>query len=276
MGGIIWLASYPKSGNTWVRAFLYNLFRNPDRPTPPNELARMTYGDSSKDWFQAVSDRPLDELTDEEVSRLRPAVQRYLTRLEPGTIFVKTHNYMGPIFGTPSIAMECTAGAVYVVRNPLDMVTSLASHFGTDIDGAIAMLNDPNEGAPPDARQVAQAYSDWSTHVRSWTGQANRSLHVMRYEDMTAKPVDTFTGLVGFLGVNANRKRIRKAIEFSSFRVLQALERKQGFRERSVHAESFFRRGKTGGWQDDLTAAQVERIVSHHHEQMERFGYLPE
>ena len=275
MGGIIWLASYPNSGNTWVRAFLYNLFRNPDKPAPPNELARLTYGDSSKEWFRAVSKVPLEQLSEAEISKLRPAVHRPLTRLEPGTIFVKTHNWLGPIIEVPSITMECTAGAIYVVRNPLDMVSSLASHFGTDIDGAIAMLNDPNEGAPPDDRQVVQFYSDWSSHVKSWTQRENRALHVMRYEDMVAKPIDAFGGLVKFLGVDANRKRIRKAIEFSSFRVLQKLERTQGFRERSVHAESFFRRGKTGAWQDDLSDEQVARIVSHNREQMERFGYLP-
>ncbi len=276
MAGIIWLASYPKSGNTWVRAFLYNLFLNPDKPVPPNELARLTYGDSSKQWYQAVSDRPLAELTDAEIAALVPKVHRHLASLEPGTIFVKTHNYLGPVFDVPSITMECTAGAVYVVRNPLDMVASLASHFGTDIDGAITMLNDPKEGAPASESQVTQVYCDWSTHVTSWTARDNKALLVMRYEDMMAKPIDAFGRLVRFLGVNANRKRVRKAIDFSSFRVLQKLEKKQGFRERSVHAESFFRRGKAGEWKNDLSPEQVDKIVSCHHEQMERFGYLPD
>ena len=52
MAGIIWLASYPKSGNTWLRAFLHNLLRDPGRPYDINKLTDVTAGESQASWYQ--------------------------------------------------------------------------------------------------------------------------------------------------------------------------------------------------------------------------------
>ncbi len=62
MGAIIWLASYPKSGNTWLRAFLHNLLRNPSQPADINQLDRFALGDSQKMWYAEVADRPLADM----------------------------------------------------------------------------------------------------------------------------------------------------------------------------------------------------------------------
>lgn len=68
---------------------------------------------------------------------------------------------------------------------------------------------------------------------------------------------------------------MERAIKFSSFKTLKKLEEKHGFKERSANAQRFFRAGKAGSWRDVLSAEQIERLVSDHREQMERFGYLP-
>jgi Sulfotransferase domain len=274
MGAIVWLASYPKSGNTWLRAFLHNLLRDPAQPVDINQLDRFTHSDTLRHWYAAASPRPLDELTPQEIAQLRPLVHRKLTETYPDSVFVKTHNLLGDNLGVSLITMECTAGAIYVVRDPRDVAISLADHFGIGIDDAIAMLGNPAGGAAADAINVAQVYGTWSMHVQSWTQRPSPQLHVLRYEDMTEAPLATFKAVAAFLGLQPPRARLEKAIKFSSFKVLQGQERRHGFKERSDKSAAFFRAGRAGQWKTALTAAQAEAIAAAHGEQMRRFGYL--
>lgn len=276
MGGIIWLASYPKSGNTWLRAFLHNLMRNATQPIEPNRLNELTLGDGQERFFLPhTGGRPTVDLPLEEIARLRSAVQRSLAGSSADSVFVKTHNWLGADHGVPCIDMRYTAGAIYVVRNPLDVAPSLADHFGLTIDQAIAQMADPQARTANLPHRVPDVMSSWSNHVRSWTQEANPRLHVMRYEDMLAKPRPTFAKLVGFLGLPANRDRIDRAIRFSSFDTLRRLETAKGFVERSSHSQRFFRQGQAGQWQTALSGDQVERIGQQHQTQMSRFGYWP-
>ena len=129
MGAIVWLASYPKSGNTWMRAFLHNLLRNPAQPVHINELDRFSLGDSHRSWYAEVSKTPLEQLSDAEIIALKPAAHRRMTQAFPDSVFVKTHNRLGLAYGHPLISLDCTAGAIYVLRNPLDVVVSMAHHY---------------------------------------------------------------------------------------------------------------------------------------------------
>src|SRR5579872_4031158 len=137
MGGIVWLASYPKSGNTWVRAFLHNFMRDPDRSYDINRLSDLTVGDSQIHWYQEIIDKPGSEFTIPEVRLMRPQVHRRLTTVSPDTIIVKTHNALVEDDGHPMVTMDVTAGAIYAVRNPLDVAISLAHHHGIEIDRSI-------------------------------------------------------------------------------------------------------------------------------------------
>ena len=276
MGAIIWLASYPKSGNTWLRAFLHNLLRNPPKPAAINELDRFCLGESQAAWYRDVGGIDPAAASPAEIAALRPKVHEAFTRSFPDSVFVKVHNRLGEQDGHPLISMAHTAGAIYVVRNPLDVVLSMTSHFGVDIDGAIERLNMPGAASEANDNNVPEYYGDWSHHVTSWTGQENPQLHIVRYEDMTETPQRTFGAIAGFLGLSPGKPRLNKAIRFSSFKELRKQEAVSGFRERSHHADRFFRVGRTGQWRKELSTPQIDRIVAAHHEQMERFGYLPE
>ena len=275
MGGIIWIASYPKSGNTWLRAFVHNLFADLATATDINQLDHFTLGDGRKDWYRQVAGRPVDGMSAEELARLRPEVHRRMTTAHPDSVFVKTHSPLAEDHGTPAITMECTAGAIYILRNPMDVALSIAHHSGLDIDDAIRLLADPNAGAPEDPRNVPMTLGTWSYHVRSWTQQPNPALHAVRYEDLRTAPEEHFGAIVRFLGLEASPARLAKAIGFSSFEVLRRQEHEHGFRERSPLAERFFRRGRAEQWREALSTERIERVVAAHGEQMGRFDYLP-
>jgi hypothetical protein len=112
-------------------------------------------------------------------------------------------------------------------------------------------------------------------HVDSWTTQKRPGLAVLRYEDMLADPVKAFGGLTSFLGLNPPRARLERAVERSSFKALRAQEDKKGFKEKSPHAQKFFREGRANQWRDLLTQSQVDKVVDTNKEMMQRFGYWP-
>ena len=92
---------------------------------------------------------------------------------------------------------------------------------------------------------------------------------------MHVSPFETFEGIAKFLALEVSIDRIEKAIRFSSFDVLRAQEDQHGFRERSIHADKFFRAGKTGSWRDVLSSKQIAAIIDRHRAQMANFDYLP-
>lgn len=277
MGRLIWLASYPKSGNTWMRAFLHNLFRNPPKPAAINELDQFCLSESKPQWYLPYTGgQPTENLSLAEIMALRPRVQQDMTRAFPDSVFVKTHNFLGESHGYPLVNQAATAGAIYIVRNPLDVTLSAADHFGLTTDRAIDFMALPSAVTVNDARNVPELLGSWSMHVKSWTQQPHPGLLVLRYEDMLENPKEAFGRVVSFLRLPPSPQRLDKALRFSSFKELRRQEKKGGFRERSQNSRSFFRVGKRDQWREALTPGQIARIVELHRAQMERFGYVPE
>jgi len=276
VGKIIWLASYPKSGNTWLRAFIHNLLRDPKEGFDINKLTAFTLGDSMPAFYRKLDPRPPEQLSFEDVARLRPRVHQDLTGVSPDNVFVKTHNALVQDHGHPTVNFAATAGAIYVVRNPLDVAISYAHHQGVTVDEIIGLMAATAMRTPNRESFVSELVCSWSVHVESWTARPHPGLHVVRYEDMHAKPQQAFGGIAAFLGLKPPRERLERAIRHSSFRSLRDQEDKKGFAERSPVAERFFREGKSGQWRSVLTPDQVKRIVQDHRAQMARFGYVPE
>ncbi|MCG8492263.1 MAG: sulfotransferase domain-containing protein [Sneathiellales bacterium] len=275
MGKILWLASYPKSGNTWVRMFLNSYFWGEEEKQNLNSLDLSTYGGSSKSSYREVTSRNVDALDDKSIMELTPSAHAFIASRHSHLVFAKTHNILSTYHDVPLITPSVTHGAVYILRNPLDMVLSVADHFGLSVDKAIDFIANPNGSTAPNETMVRQIFCSWPLNVQSWTEQAPFPVFVMRYEDMQEKPADSFSRLLGFLGTKADPKKLNRALKQSSFKALKNMERKGGFNEKSRHSRSFFRVGKTGQWKTKLTEEQVKKIVQTHRPLMEKFGYIP-
>lgn len=275
MPGILWLASYPKSGNTWMRAFLANLILGSEKPLPLKRIGEVCPSEPAEMWFQPFAEGPVAELAASEVAALRSKAQERAVSLNKNVIPMKTHSYFGEDYGHPIFSMRATLGAIYIIRDPRDVALSGADHFGKSVDEMIEWMANPTALAMAmPGTIVHELQSSWSNHVESWTRWNHPGIHTVRYEDLLADPLDQFGRVARHFGISTDKERVRKAVEFSSFKQLQKMEADQGFVERSLHSERFFRSGRSGGWQEKLTAEQVARIEEDHAKQMKRYGYL--
>ncbi len=274
MGRIVWIASYPKSGNTWVRAFLHELLRRPDGAFDINRMAQTAGNEAAIANYAAIDPRPWTMWTPRDVARTRPAAQAAFAGRHARDTFCKTHLAVLRAWGHPTVNMEVTSGAIYVVRNPLDIALSFADHQGVPLDVAIGLMNLENHETPSTASHVSELMGSWSQNVESWTRRSLPGLHVMRYEDMLRSPVDSFTRLVRFLNLGVSRSRIKSTVKATSFESLRRQEEQKGFAERSAPQKRFFRQGRSGVWRNALSAGQVAAITSCHEAMMRKFDYL--
>jgi aryl sulfotransferase len=278
-GSGTWLASYPKSGNTWFLILLANLRSGSDQPVDINGRI-LGSGILSRGGFDNMTMLESGLLTSGEVDSLRPAVCQALALKEAPNSWIKVHDaWRRNPAGEPLFGRSVGRAAIYVVRDPRDVAVSLAHYNGSTIDRAIEFMNTPNaEVAISDDRQerdLIMRLGDWSGHVLSWLDQGELPVQVVTYEALKLDTVSVFGTAMRFAGEEATPAHIERAVRHSAFRELSKQERTSGFRDRPSTAVPFFRRGEAGGWRDELTAGQAARIAEAHGQVMERLGYLP-
>ncbi|MBS0582285.1 MAG: sulfotransferase domain-containing protein [Proteobacteria bacterium] len=274
MGNIVWLASYPKSGNTWLRAFLANLIANRPTPVPLAELPDYGRLEAEPELYSRIAGRPSTELDFAQLCALRPQVHAAIAAAAARTVFVKTHSMAGVIDGVPLLTPQVSAGSIYVVRNPLDVAISMSHHFGIDLDAAIDYLNNENSATENSALFVIEFLGSWSQHVKSWADMESERILILRYEDLLEKPAKWFGKVARMVGTE-DRARVERAVRHSDFRALADMEKRDGFVEVPIKGKRFFRAGRSNQWREKLSRDQVARIIEAHREQMQRFGYVP-
>ncbi len=279
MNRLSWLASYPKSGNSWMRILLA-LYRDPglaEQPLTAFDDADLATSAAVFDELTGISSSDLD--TAQLIGR-RPAFHRLLAHEVPYGHVLKTHDCARLPDGRALFDAESSARAIYLVRNPLDVAVSYASHLAKPIDEVIEVLANPD--ARLDRRHdqagggLEQYPAGWSDHVRSWTEWDAFDVLVLRYEDLVADTEGTFTRALAFLGLEPDAGRIADATRRASFEVLRRKESESGFSIATQSGAPFFRSGRVGDWVSRLSRAQVDAIVERHRPLMARFGYLPD
>ena len=299
MTGRVWLASYPKSGNTWLRLLIGCLSLKDGEQVDINKSLERGGIASARGPFDKLTLIDSALLTHDEIDALRPRVYEEMVRRQdeldadedaedstgfaPTPVrFVKVHDaYTQTARGEPLLAgLRFAKGAIVIARDPRDVAPSLANQNRSTVDAAIRFMNDADatfcgrtDLLP---NQFRQRLPGWSGHVASWLDQRDIPVHLARYEDFKRDTVGALRAAMQFAGYDVTAAEAERAASLASFGKLQAQERETGFSEwkdRGAGGRWFFRRGEIGSWRDELTAEQVSRIEAAHGAMMTRMGY---
>jgi len=269
---IIWLASYPKSGNTWLRSFLTNYL---NKNTSSFDLKLL----------MEIKRFPRSELYKElniNFSKFEEIVKNWIymqefINLKQEFTYLKTHNAMCTVNNYSFTNKENTIGFIYLVRDPRDVILSYSNHLGTSVENVFkTMINKNAREKLHDKDHDETILGSWSEHYKSWRDYNSINKIIIKYEDLVLNPYENFFKIINFLnklnGLPIDEEMIKKSIENVSFEKLQNLEKKFGFYEKAHGV--FFRKGKIRNWEKNLDKKIVSQLEEAFKEEMKELGYL--
>lgn len=264
---IHWLASYPKSGNTWARCLIEAYAKGFVNINLMSEVV----GDGSTFYYQQASGTPIEQLSLYEWVAVRQAALLNLKTARAANFskcILKTHNIDANITDLPLIPRGFSTSSVYLVRDPRDVVRSYAAHQGLSLDEMIEKMSSTSFGFKASSElQGAPAFlSRWDQHVTAW--EQYPEVIVVRYEDLKADPVKHFSRILEQFGYEVDTKRVENAIELTRLEKLKAQEDASGFKEATAHTKFF------GREHPELNVVQEDRIKELFGSVMEKYDYL--
>ena len=276
---IIWIASYPKSGNTFIRSFLSAYYYTNNGEFDFN-LLRFIEQFPDKQFFDGfINDK-------DDASKKWLPIQRKLIKSKK-VKFLKTHSAYGSYNNNQFTSSEVTVGGIYIVRDPRNIISSLTNHFSLNVDGALNMLLDENRGIKSDDNNFAtySFLSSWSNHLNSWSNIKSFRTIIIKYEDLENNSEKILTDLIRFINnlLNNNKgvdyQKFKKAIETTNFSILKKKENKDGFFEAMFSKKEnkkipFFNLGFKSDWKKVLDKKVVEVIEKKFEREMKDMGYL--
>lgn len=277
---ICWLASYPKSGNTWTRILLSKLLRD-DQKDEVDDLSIDLAGSiaSNRVRFDELTGLSSSDMTDDEIDLLRPDANRAIASDAEKLVYTKVHDaYHDSGNGEAIFPDDCSFGAIYIVRNPLDVAVSYAYHQGhQDFAKVVEQMNNSTHVMAGGAKsQLRQKTMGWTGHYRSWHNQTKIPVLTIRYEDMIIDTAACLARMAAFIGLNKHNlsEQIASAVAQSRFDKLREQEEISGFRERPEKATKFFRSGRVGEGTERLNADLLQKMVEANRQLMQELGYI--
>lgn len=257
---IIWLASYPKSGNTWVRSFLSSYYYTKD-------------GSFNFDLLKNINQYPNKEFFDQKITYPGEIHKYWHTSQEKiikknKNIFLKTHNSLLALNNFNFTSQKYTKGVIYIIRDPRNILTSLKNHYSLSYNEALEFMTSDKKYIYDDRNECKNDYStfhflsSWANHYKSWTKNNLFPKLIIKYEDLITNPDRTFKKIINFvndtfqLDHQFNEVKFQNAIFNTSFKKLQSLEKQNKFTENVYSKENskikFFDLGPNNNWDKQL------------------------
>lgn len=289
-----YLASYPKSGNTWCRLFITEIIKlikfeeNKFKYKKDQEIKEININrdldtgviSSSRHWISDQLGINSSDLSFKELDLVRGFCGESKNIFNEGDRFHKTHDAFisKDSKGNSVLSTKGCKGVVYIIRHPEDVVVSLSHFFNLDFDKSVDFLLNKDQSLVPNIgignHQVRQFMGRWDYHVLSWVEQKHIPSLILRYEDMKTDPFTSFKKLSEFLNLTNNNELIKQTIENISIEKIKGIEKKlKGFKEKPKGCDNFFRSGQTGEGAEKLTYIQREKLYRSMKKVMRRFGY---
>ena len=280
---IIWVASYPKSGNTWMRsllsAYLYSKDGNFEFKLLDNidSFASRKYFEPFLTNFQDVK----------KVSSYWIAAQNKIN-LNDEIKFLKTHSAMCIFENNPFTDKFNTKAIIYVVRDPRNVITSLSNHYSLDMEESFNFLTKKNRMLVlskygGDNFGIAEILGNWSENYKSWKRIKFAPLLIIKYEDLLLNTQKTFTTVLNFLSrfmdIKIDEKKIINTVNTCSFEALKKKEEEEGFDEavssrKKNQKVKFFNLGKKNDWKNLLDMGIEIKIRETFGTEMKELGYI--
>lgn len=280
---IIWIASYPKSGNTWLRSLIssyfftddgffdFKLLKNiPSYPSPP--------------FFEKYPDKFNKP---EATAKYWIPEQERINKNNNKLIFLKTHNALCKINGYSFTDTKNSLGAVHIIRDPRNVISSISNHYQIDLDEALKFMKTPNKAifVKKDERYLGfNALFSWSSNNKSWSECQKFPILTIKYEDLEKETFETFKKVFEFikkvskLKEDFNQKKAEVAIKNCNFEKLQKLEKEKGFYEaiskkNSSEKIKFFNLGNKNNYKDLLNKNLIDEINLFYKDELKKYNY---
>ena len=279
---IIWLASYPKSGNTWLRSLLASYYFSKDGSFDFKLLDNIDQFPSTqffrdkKDTFSAPEDTSNLWLSEQEKINQDNKIR-----------FLKTHNALCKINSNSFTNEKNTLAGIYIIRDPRNIVTSIANHYQVDVNKAFDFMKDEKKAL---IEKVNERYLgfvpilSWALHQESWIKCTKFPILTIRYEDLQLETFQTFIKVIKFINKLSNLENLinetkaKKSIISCEFEKLKKLENKNGFSEAMVDKKtkkkiSFFNLGRKNDYKRLLQTNLIDEMSSLYNQQIKKFNY---
>ena len=282
---IIWIASYPRSGNTWVRSFLSTYLYSKKGNTVFENIKKIINFPNINhfDGIFEINEFSKEELKDKkkkdikkfEISKHWIAAQKKIN-FDKKITFLKTHNFGGSLEGNDFTNLENTLGVIYIVRDPRSVAVSNAYHNNISFNQSVDDLLDEKIFATNDGN-LLEFRSSWSINYLSWKNRVYPKL-ILRYEDLCSDTFQNFKKILNFINdfkkTDINDAKIKQTINLCDMKSLSKLEDSQGFHEKLLNQEKFFRKGLVDEWKSKLEEHQIKKIEEAFYKEMKELKYL--
>ena len=280
MKKIIWISSYPKSGNTFLRAMLSAFFYSEDGIFKQDYLKNIA--EFPRDFFDLKSSNNfLNEIKEYE------EIQKKISNTDKEIIFLKTHLAnltINKIF--PTINKDYSICSIYIVRDPRNVILSLKNHYNLDIKECLNFLMNEKNFICMKNKDLSKGYTlllDWASNYLSWKNQKNINTIFVKFEDLVLDQEKTFIYILNelkkFMNLNIDQKKIENVVKTTNFKYLRQLEEKEGFIENKVmgikdNKNFFFNKGSAQNFNKDLDPSIAEKIKKKYKNLLLELNYL--
>jgi hypothetical protein len=261
---IFWIASYPKSGNTWLRALISSYYYSEDGKFDENIISRIGQFPEKRHFTSFDYDQNV--VTD--TARFWLKAQEKIN-LDKKLNFFKTHNAFGSVNKNPFTDAKNSIGALYVVRDPRNVITSLKNHYELNTEQALKWMQNENNYIYDVHRFKQDGYSDfqfissWITNYKSWKVQKKIPIKIIKYEELLGETFIVFKDVIEFINKTSgnnekiNKDKLKNAVNSTLFDKLKSSEEKNGFSEAITSKTSnkkipFFYLGPKNDWRKIL------------------------
>ena len=276
---IIWLASYPKSGNTWLRSVLVSYYFTEDGNFNFDDLSRIP--DYPNKNFINADD--IKNLKDGEVYKYWEKSQKIILQNKKAK-FLKTHNILGSINGIPFTKPDYTLGVIHIVRDPRNVITSIKNHFDFEsYEKAFQYMVSKDAFLKGEDSARFSFLGTWSSHYKSWMSINPQRRITIKYEDMENNTYDTFKKVISYtnkiLGIqkDINNNKLLKAISSTSFEKLSMGEKEGKFKENVFNNNNekikFFNMGPINKWKNILPKDIAHKMNNYYKDDLSKLNY---